>query len=220
MGGRDSWPRRTSRGLLCASASLSLGAAGHVAAGGSLPGARGLATVLIGLTVLGTALSGGRRRRRFDVSVLALGATQFALHLVFHRLTMPPAGGSGHGAMTGGHHHGAGMAMSARMAMPADTVMPADTGASGSGHGMTASMTSGHALATLGTALCVIHGERVLRRLAVLLLTRLPLAVPVRSRPAPPAGRPPAPFTAGHVRLGVLLARCCPRRGPPPVVPA
>ncbi|WP_234315221.1 hypothetical protein [Streptomyces globisporus] len=176
--------------------------------------------VFIGLTVLGTALFGGRRRRRFDVSVLTLGAAQFALHLVFHRLTMPPADGPGHRAMADGHHHGAGMTMPTHMTMPADTAMPTDLGAAGSGHGMTASMTSGHALATLGTALCVVYGERVLRRLAALLLTHLPLVAPVRSCPAPPEVRPPAPFTAGHVRLGVLLTRCRPRRGPPPVIPA
>ncbi|MFJ9823051.1 hypothetical protein ACIRSU_01595 [Streptomyces sp. NPDC101160] len=219
MRGRDSWQRRTSKGLLCASASLFLGAVGHVAAGGSLPGARGLGIVFTGLTVLGAVLFGGRRRH-FDVTVLTLGVTQFALHLVFHRMTMMPADGSGHGAMAGRHHHGAGMTMPAHMTMPADMAMPTDTGAADSGPDMTAAMTSGHALATLGTALCLIYGERILRRLAALLLPRLPLLAPTVSCPAPPAGRPPAPFTAGHVRLGVLLTRCRPRRGPPPVIPA
>ncbi|MFI8913038.1 hypothetical protein ACIGW4_15695 [Streptomyces sp. NPDC053513] len=169
--------------------------------------------VFTGLTLLGTVLFGGRRRR-FDVTVLTLGATQFALHLVFHRMTMPSADGSGHGAMATGHHHGTGMTM------PADMAMPADMGAAGPGHAMNAPMTSAHALATLGTALCVIYGERILRRLAALLLPRLPLLAPAGSCPAPPEGRPPAPFTAGHVRLGVLLTRCRPRRGPPPVIPA
>lgn len=204
--GRDSWPKRTSKGLLCASASLLLGAVGHVAAGGSLPGVRRLGMVFTGLTVLGTVLF-GLRRRRFDVTVLTLGATQFALHLVFHRMTMP-ADGSGHGTMTAGHHHGAGVNM------------PAEWGAAGSAHAMSTSMTSAHALATLGTTLCVIHGERVLRRLAALLLPRLPLLAPTAACPAPPEGQPPAPLTAGHVRLGVLLARCRPRRGPPLVIPA
>ncbi|SEE06545.1 hypothetical protein SAMN05428939_7216 [Streptomyces sp. TLI_105] len=182
--------------------------------------------VFVGLTLVGTALFGGRRRRRFDVSVLVLGATQFAQHLVFHRLTMPPADGSGHGVTADGHHHGAGMAMSTHgavpmhMPMPTHMTMPADMGAAGSGHGTTASMTSGHALATLGTALCVIYGERVLRRLAALLLPGLPLLAPAAFCPVTPEGRPPAPFTAGHVRLRVLLARCRPRRGPPPVIPA
>ncbi|MER6202475.1 hypothetical protein ABT234_34535 [Streptomyces sp. NPDC001586] len=151
MRGPDRWLRRTSRGLLCASACLSLGAAGHIAAGGRLPGAGDLALVFAGLTVLGTLLFGGRRRR-FDVTTLVLGATQFVLHLAFHRLSMPggsplPAmasmsdGMGGRQAMAGHAPPGAHEAMSAAaMTHP------------GSGHAMTTTMTLAHALATFGTS--------------------------------------------------------------------
>ncbi|WP_282697217.1 hypothetical protein [Streptomyces sp. CC208A] len=209
MHGRDSWLTRTSKGLLCASACLLLGAVSHVAAGGSLPGAGELGLVFTGLTVLGTILFGGRRRR-FDVTTAVLGATQFGLHLALHRLSMMPlAGGEDRHAMAG-HQPGAHAHMHMQMA---------ETAHSGSAHAMTAPMAVAHALATLGTALCVGYGERILLRLAALLLPRLGLAV-LAPCPVPPARRAPAPFTAGHVRLRVLLARCRPRRGPPLVIPA
>ncbi|MFG2330972.1 hypothetical protein ACGFMM_15230 [Streptomyces sp. NPDC048604] len=209
MHGRDGWTRRTSKGLICASACLFLGSVSHVAAGGSLPGADGLALVFAGLTVLGTALFGSRQRR-FDVTALVLGATQFALHLALHRLSMTPTGGGGHPSMAGHAGHAANAHASTHAAAMAQP---------GSGHAMTASMTSAHALATLGTALCVVYGERVLRRLAALVLPRLPFSA-LGPCPVTPWRRPPVPFTAGHVRLGVLLARCRPRRGPPLVTSA
>ncbi|MEU0405110.1 hypothetical protein ABZ318_33845 [Streptomyces sp. NPDC006197] len=209
MHGRGSWLTRTSKGLLCASACLFLGAVSHVAAGGSLPDARDLGVVFAGLTLLGTALFGGRRRR-FDVTTAVLGTTQFGLHLVLHRLSMSPiTAGEDRHAMAG-HHPGLHAHLHMQMA---------ETAQSSSAHTMTAPMTAAHALATLGTALCVVHGERVLLRLAALLLSRLGLAG-LALCPVPPARRAPAPFTAGHVRLRVLLARCRPRRGPPLVIPA
>jgi hypothetical protein len=204
---QDSWPSRTSRGLLCASASLFLGALSHVAAGGSLPGARGLVLLFAALTVLGTALFGGRRRH-FGVTTLVLGAAQFGLHLAFHRLSMIPSG-----AAAGQHsppgHHGAAHA----------PMHPVETAHAGSGHSMTAAMTSAHALATLGTALCVVYGERVLRHLAALVLPRLDLSA-FEQTPVPPEGRMPFPPTDDHVHVGMLLARSHPRRGPPLVTSA
>ncbi|MGW7418122.1 hypothetical protein [Streptomyces sp. NPDC054863] len=210
---RGSWQRRARGGLLCASACLSLGALSHVAAGGSLPGPGPLGMLFAALALLGTVLF-GNRRYRFDVVTLILGGTQFALHLAFHHLTMrspdgrPPSPADGshamHHAMAGGHA-GTGAA---------EMVAP------GAGHAMGTAMTAAHALATLGTALCVIHGERVLHRSAALALPRfLPAAVPT-APPVLPELPPPPPSTTGRVLFGALLARSRPRRGPPRVMSA
>ncbi|WP_415949170.1 hypothetical protein [Streptomyces sp. KLOTTS4A1] len=181
----------------------------HVAAGGHLPHAGVLALLFGVLTVQGVVLFGGRRRRRrFDVTVLLLACTQFALHLALHRLSVPESGAhtaSGHAAVGHGAHHMGGP-------HTADTADMA-------GHSMSTAMTLAHSAATLGAALCVVHGERVLRRLAALVvpdICRRPAVVlPVAPRPF----RTPAP--ALHVGRGVLLARSCPRRGPPvPRAPA
>lgn len=190
------WPTRAARGLLCGAACLILGAVSHVAAGGRLPGAGVLGLLFVALAVQGALLFGGRRRR-FDIVTLVLGGTQFALHHAFHSLSTP--GGAHHPAAASGHGHGH------HLAGPSGT---------GGGHAMDAEMSLAHAAATLGTALCVIHGERVLRRLATLLLPRpglrqgpSPLPCLPRSRPAPPG--------VVRIRFGALLARSRHRRGPP-----
>ncbi len=191
-------PRRAAWGLLCGSACLVLGATSHVAAGGHLPGSGVLAFLLLALTVQGALLLGGRRRR-FDVVVLVLGATQFALHNAFHFLPAP--GGGPHAAMPAGHghqHHMAGVSTS-----------PGPD----SGHAMDAGMTLAHAAATLGAALCVLYGERVLRRLAALLAPRVVLRT-APSLPCPPRSRPLPPVVV-RIRFGTLLARSRSRRGPP-----
>ncbi|MFD5203724.1 hypothetical protein ACFWM7_27065 [Streptomyces sp. NPDC058375] len=197
-------PRRAARGLLCGSACLSLGAASHVAAGGRLPGAGVLALLFLALTVQGALLFGGRLsggRRRFDAVVLVLGGTQFALHHAFHLLPAPgenphPATASGHG-----QHMPAGHAMDA-----------------GAGHAMGAGMTLAHAAATFGSALCVLYGERVLRRLGAL-LTPLVALRPAPALPCPPRAHPVPPVVV-RIRIGALLARSRSRRGPPAVAPA
>ncbi|MFI1172802.1 hypothetical protein [Streptomyces melanogenes] len=222
MHGPDSWLRRASKGLLCASVCLLLGAVSHVAAGGRLPGPGGLGLVFAALTVVGTVLFGGRRRR-FDVTTLALGATQFGLHLAFHHLSM--SDGSHSPAMTAmpgsaaEHHAMPSHAPGAHAGMGMAGMDMSGMAHAGSGHAMTAGMTLAHAVATLGTALCVIYGERILRRLAALVLPRLRFAAPP-SLPVPPKRQLPPPYAPGHVRLGVLFTRCRPRRGPPPVMPA
>ncbi|MEU0380764.1 hypothetical protein [Streptomyces cyaneofuscatus] len=194
MRARGGWPTRAARGLLCGSACLLLGAVSHVAAGGRLPGAGVLALLFLALSLQGALLFGGRRRR-FDVVTLVLGSTQFALHGAFHFLPAP--GGAQHSAMTaGGEHHAAG-----------------PSGGHDGGHAMDPGMALAHAAATLGTALCVIYGERVLRHLAALLVPRValrtasPLPCLPRSRPVPPV--------VARIRFGALLARSCHRRGPP-----
>ncbi|MFJ9639457.1 hypothetical protein [Streptomyces sp. NPDC101178] len=193
------WPTRAARGLLCGSACLFLGAVSHVAAGGRLPGAGVLALLFLVLSAQGALLFGGRRRR-FEVVTLVLGGTQFALHGAFHFL--PVSGGGARSALPAGHEH--------RMTGPG--------GGHGGEHAMDTGMTLAHAAATLGTALCVIHGERVLRRLAALFLPRVALqATP--SLPCLPRLRPAPPVVA-RIRFGALLARTRHRRGPPVAVVA
>ncbi|MCR8944882.1 hypothetical protein NW249_22460 [Streptomyces sp. OUCMDZ-4982] len=172
----------------------------HVAAGGRLPGAGVLGLLFAALAVQGALLFGGRRRR-FDVVALVLGGTQFALHNAFHFLSAP--GRAHHPATVSGHGHGHGHGH--HMAGPSGA---------GDGHVMDAGMTLAHAAATLGTALCVIHGERVLRRLAALLLPRLALRPAPSSLPCLPRSRP-APPGVVRIRFGALLARSRHRRGPP-----
>ncbi|GGR99372.1 hypothetical protein GCM10010284_35520 [Streptomyces rubiginosohelvolus] len=191
-------PRRAARGLLCGSACLALGAASHVAAGGRLPGAGVLAVLFLALTLQGALLLGGRKRR-FDVVVLALGATQFALHNAFHFLPAP--GGGTHPGMPAGHGHGPQHHMTGASGDPGAT------------HAMDAGMILAHAAATLGSALCVLYGERVLRRLGALLAPRVVLRS-APSLPCPPRSRPVPPVVV-RIRFGALLARSRCRRGPP-----
>ncbi|MFJ1592398.1 hypothetical protein ACIOD0_19435 [Kitasatospora albolonga] len=167
-----------------------------------------LALLFLALTVQGILLFGGPRRLRFDVVTLVLGGTQFGLHGAFHFL---PAPGPASAAPAGHrHHHGAGPSGGHGHGTDAGAghVMGA-----GGGHVMDAGMTLAHAAATLGTALCVIHGERVLRRLAALLLPRLALRR-APSLPCLPRSRP-APAVVVRIRFGALLARSRHRRGPP-----
>ncbi|MFE1771068.1 hypothetical protein [Streptomyces sp. NPDC059008] len=206
---------RTGRGLLCASACLLLGAASHVAAGGRLPGAGALGVLFAVLTVQGAVLFGGRRRR-FDVTTLTLGGTQFALHLAFHHLSMRDGG---HAMSVGHAAHRMSGSMDESMAGPyMGGMTPADLAGAGGGHSLSPAMTLAHAVATLGTALCVVYGERVLRGLAALVVPDVCFRAPA-ALPFTPRLRPALPSSA-HPRFGVLLARSRPRRGPPSAAPA
>ncbi|MCW7987437.1 hypothetical protein XF35_19860 [Streptomyces platensis subsp. clarensis] len=209
----ESWVRRTRRGLLCACACLLLGAVSHVAAGGRLPGAGALGLLFAALTAQGTLLIGGSRRR-FDVMTLVLGGTQFSLHLAFHHLSTLDSGGY---ALPPGHTvpHMADHPTGPHVGMAPMNMASAGDGL-GTGHAMTAAMTWAHAVATLGTALCVMYGERVLRRLAALVVPDIccdsRLSVPF----TPPLRH--VPRAAVRTGIGVLLARSRPRRGPPRAV--
>ncbi|MFC9325627.1 hypothetical protein [Kitasatospora sp. NPDC057015] len=227
------WPERTSRGLLCASACLLLGVVAHVAGGGALPGPGALVGLFAAVAVLGTILLDGRGRRRFDVTVSVLAAVQFALHLALEHLSMRMGTVAvGSGTRHDGHQ-GGGEALSgahAAMRMPAGMDMgpgpgvipavpttgtPTDGLAGPMAHGMGSAMTVAHALATFGAALCVLHGDRLLRRLAALVVRRLVVSLSLSHRPLPTRGGVPArsvPVAPAH---GVLLVRCVPRRGPP-----
>ncbi|MFJ7414960.1 hypothetical protein ACIQWZ_29775 [Streptomyces sp. NPDC098077] len=200
--------RRTRAGLLGASTCLLLGAVGHVAAGGRLPGATGLAGLFAVLTVLCGALS-VPLRHRFATVVLALGLGQGALHLVFHAMDA----GTGHPAVM---PHGTRME---HMASTGHQNGPAGPGAAGHSMDMDMDMgmASAHTLAALGAAVCLIHGERVLVRVSGLFLRPLLRAFVAATAAALPRvlTRAPVPLTlpAPH---GTLLARAVCRRGPPP----
>ncbi|TVL91182.1 hypothetical protein [Streptomyces sp. SAJ15] len=231
-----SWLSRARRGLLCACVCLLLAMAGHGAAGGHLPGVGALLVVLAVLTVVGTAAF-GVRRPRFDVSVLLVGGAQFALHLALHFLSSARLGGHvahggphgpGGAGPSGPHHTSARLAPAHRPSGQLDWLAPPDLGrpglanATGRGvetagaaaHSMPAAMTAAHALATLGTAVCLVYGERVLRRLVSLLFSGLRRVDPeVAVVPAPP--RSPLAARDLFPPFGVLLVRSLPLRGPP-----
>lgn len=208
--GPGNWLRRTRKALPGSLTCLLLGAAGHVAAGGRLPGTAGLAGILAVLLVLFGVLS-ELRRHRFAATVLVMGALQSILHLVLH------AAAGGHDAMAA--HRSTSTGRPAHVHHAGHHTMPApvpDTASEAtSGHAMDPGMTVAHTFAALGTAACLVYGERVLERLANLLLhpllrTAAPAAVPVPPERAQSAhgGDLPAPH-------GALIARVHPRRGPP-----
>lgn len=203
---------RIRSGLLWASASMLLGVTSHVVAGGQLPDVDTLALAYTFLTALGIVFFDSRRHR-FDVTVLVLGVTQFALHLALHLLSTSL--GTGHIVAEGpvGHQAVAVGMPGGRMDMSAGREASA-------AHGTTPGMTTAHALATMGSALCVVHGERFLRRLAVLIRPVLQWISPP-AQPHTPDGPTLSSLTAVlPARRGVLLARARPLRGPPGVTVA
>ncbi|MEU2828881.1 hypothetical protein ABZ667_09490 [Streptomyces lavendulae] len=188
----------------------------HVAAGGQLPGAASMGGLFAVLSIACGLLLGGRPRR-FETTTIALGSVQFSLHFAFHSLSAGHADEPGMSSGQPAHHSMAGMGRAGHASSVHPGMDPAGT--AHAGHSMTPAMTLAHALATLGTALCVIYGERILRRLAALLLHSLrPGALP--ALPAVPERPQLAPTAPLAPRLGVLLALACPRRGPPPVMSA
>ncbi len=213
--GPGNWLRRTRAGLLGASACLLLGAAGHMAAGGRLPGATGLAGLFAVLTVVCGALS-ALRRHRFAAIVVALGLAQSLLHLVFH-------------AMAGGHGgapvpHTMNSALMEHAGLARHHGMPVGSGASE--HSTDLGMALAHTLAALGAAVCLIRGERVLGRLSGLLLRpllRAFVAATVPSLPQRPGTEPDSILPAPHgpcshapVPGAVLPGRRTPDRHPAP----
>ncbi|MFE2728274.1 hypothetical protein [Kitasatospora sp. NPDC059327] len=226
--------KRTENGLLGASACLLLGIVAHVAGGGRLPGPAALGGLFAVLTILVVALFHTRVGRHVESMVSVFAALQLALHLALDRLSEPARAGAAQ------HHHAAAPRAVPRAgdgpAVPPDApryavdrdvgpgVLPTPEGAGAATVAgdlpscVCTVMTLTHALATFGTALLLIHGDRNLRRLATLVVRRLILPVlrcPAPRRPAPPISSAPVP------RLrGVLLARCVPGRGPPAVAGA
>ncbi|MFI5530210.1 hypothetical protein ACIA8O_16855 [Kitasatospora sp. NPDC051853] len=219
MRGPVGWGERAGWSLLGALACLLPAAAAHAAAGGALPGLGVLSLMLAVLALPGAVISGSRLRHRFEAAVAVLALLQLLLHESFHRLAPMPSGGPGPG-------HDTGMAGMAGMSGMGDmTGMPgmdmAGTATAVHGmhdtHGMHGSMAAWHAVATVTSAVTLIHGSRLLRRLAALLpAPRLPLLAALFTVPALPT--PPRPVFAepGLPAIGVLLARSLSRRGPPP----
>ncbi|MFB9371441.1 hypothetical protein [Kitasatospora albolonga] len=211
LGERAGWS------LLGALACLLPAAAAHAAAGGALPRAGVLLVMLLVLAVPGALLAGSGLRRRFETAVVVLGSLQLALHECFHRLAPMPSGGPG------GSGHDLGMAGMAGMVGMGDMAGMPGMEMSGHGGGMTAvhamhgSMAAWHAVATVTSAVALLHGSRLLRRLAALLpKPRLPFLAALFAAPALPS--PPRPVFPEpvHHAIGVLIARSLPRRGPPP----
>lgn len=195
--------KRVIRGLTAALLCLLLGCVSHVSAGGRLPGWGWLTALFTVLALVGVVLC--RRRRGFDVQVLVLGAAQLVVHIVFHLAGKAAAEVAG---MSPGHAH-----LHGAMGSSAAPV------SGGGHHAMSVDMTVAHGAAALGAAVCLAYGDRLVRRLAAMVVPRLGC---LRLSPLPE----PAPWLLPRgprvlcVRYSVLLARGLPRRGPPLPVPA
>jgi hypothetical protein len=174
------------RGATCAAVSLGFAAgAEHVEAGGSPPT---FATLLLALTVLTPVMAATLARPRTATTVAGvLGATQLAAHVVF--------------GMAGGHTHALGG--------------PGGTPAQLAAAGLTASMVLWHLAATLGVAVVLGLGDRLLAALAELLAPYAALLPRVG-----PARRPlssPVEHDVSALRT-VVLTGGLGRRGPPAFV--
>jgi hypothetical protein len=86
--------RRVVHGLLGAVLCLLFAGAGHIAAGGRLPGPGWLTVAFLPLAAVGVGLAG--KRRGFDVIAVVAGMAQFAVHLVFHYAAVPSAHAHAH----------------------------------------------------------------------------------------------------------------------------
>ncbi|MFJ4961343.1 hypothetical protein ACIP6P_02605 [Streptomyces sp. NPDC088729] len=202
------WLRRTRAGLLGGSACLLLGALGHMAAGGRLPGFAGLLGLLAVLVAVCGALS-ALRRHRFAATALTLGLAQGVLHLVLHAMTAGHgAAPAAHGADAASPEHAESLGHAGHHGMSAGPQVA-------SGHSMDPGMTWAHTLAALGAAVCLIHGERALKRLSALLVRPLRRAFVSATVPVPPECPRAEPYDTLPAPHGALLARARTRRGPP-----
>lgn len=135
------------RGFAAASVAIFAALAGHVTAGGAMPGPLGIG-VPWALSFMVCVLLAGRRLSviRLSISVLI---SQFLFHVLFVLGTITPTGA------VGGHVHGAPL------------VLPATDGvsAAAAADGM---MWTGHALAAVTTILVLHRGEQLLLALRVL----------------------------------------------------
>lgn len=197
--------RRLAGGLIHACASVLFGVAGHSAAGGGLPGPGALAGTAAVSAALSCAFAVRTGRRRFEAAVLGTGAQQVLLHLALHLLSRR-AGHPGPHAGTGPERHAS--------SAPAGTHEHAGLAAV-----TVTGMGAAHLLATLGTVLVLLRGERLLRRLVRLLAHALRLP-PCAAVPCPETAPVPPPMGPPPLSFGARLARARTRRGPPPVVPA
>ena len=135
------WARLARAGVF-GGASHVLATAGHVAAGGMLPGAGLLTLTAIGLALASVTLTA--RRVRFGVLLAGLSVEQLLLHLLFHASTT---------AVT-----------CAAVEMPGHVMSTATVCGSGAAGPGGWSMLLAHSLAVLATAWLLARGERWLWR--------------------------------------------------------
>ncbi|MGH3391369.1 MAG: hypothetical protein ACRDOO_21080 [Actinomadura sp.] len=189
---------RIVRGLVCAVVCLLLGSLAHGLAGGGLPSPTSMILAFGALAAVGIALADRQRDFRFITAVL--GGAQLLLHVGF--VLVAAIGAAGH------EQH-------ELWAAPAGSAVT--SGRLGP-HATMGLMVAGHVAATLISAACMTYAERVVWRLARMVLPPLPfLLTPPQAIPLAVASG--GPDTGSPVRLparhGVLLARRRPRRGPP-----
>ena len=173
--------------------------AGHVTAGGSMPGALGILVPWM-LSFMVCVLLAGRRLNAIRLA-LSVGVSQFLFHVLFVLGSITPAGAAG------GHVHGAPLVLPESGGI-------AETVAAG---GM---MWFGHAIAALATIVALHRGERLLLALrdlaqqSVRWLQRRVDAVlaPRILRPAPrPALRVEIAVLRSTFLLSTLRGRAPPR---------
>ncbi len=144
------WARLARAGVF-GGASLFLAAAGHVAGGGTLPGAGLLMLTAIGLALVSVTLTA--RRVRFAVLLAGLAVEQILLHLLFHAAST---------AVT-----------CAAVVMPGHSMSGASVCGGGAASTSGWPMLVGHTLAVLATAWLLARGERWLWRVADRLLPQV-----------------------------------------------
>ena len=129
------------RGFAASSVAIFAALAGHVTAGGSMPGALGILVPWM-LSFMVCVLLAGRRLNAVRLA-LSVGVSQFLFHVLFVLGSITPAGA------TGGHVHGAPLVLPESGGI-------VETVAAG---GM---MWFGHAIAALATIVALHRGERLL----------------------------------------------------------
>ncbi|MBS2936776.1 hypothetical protein KDN32_03350 [Nocardioides sp. J2M5] len=189
------WPRALVVGVLA----TGLGALGHVAAGGLLPGPTSM-TFLTGASV---ALAAPLLLQQASALrlVLMLVAGQTAVHL---GLTLAAGSGATHAAAHGpGQHASSGGGASLADAAASHVL----------GHGP---MMLAHLAAAVAVGLWLGHGERLLWTLVRLCRHRLRVVTRLVLEPTP-APTPPRPTAHRYPRVRVALRQSRPsvRRGPP-----
>lgn len=198
---RTSRAPRVARGAVAASISTFVALAWHVAAGGAVPGALGIAVPWVLSFAVCTLLAG----KTLSLARLAVAVTvsQALFHVLFVVGTIP-AGASiaGSGAPSMAHQHG-------------DVALTATTG-----HVLLdVAMLLAHLAAAAVTTAALHRGEALVRRMLGLargLTTRMRVRLAAVSAAVP--ARPGRPLAASFVDAPRLLGRAItppPRRGPP-----
>lgn len=186
------------RGTTAATVTLLVSLAGHVSAGGTMPGPLGIAVPFI-LALMVCVLLAGRRLSIIRLSV-SVAVAQFLFHTLFVLGAITPTGTSG------AHVHGEPL------------VLPETTGV-GSALVADGGMWALHALAAALTVLALHRGERMLvaliqlaQRLAGWVRRRLAVTLPA---PLAPADTWREPVAVPALRLALFLRSRLAGRAPP-----